>query len=48
MPENLSQEDLIKEFFINNPMRDIKHPEVVDWVVKEWKKRTGEVFRDPD
>lgn len=48
MPENLSQKELIKEFFIKNPMRDIKHPEVVDWVVKEWKKRTGEVFRDPD
>lgn len=48
MPEHLSQKELIKEFFIKNPMRDIKHPEVVDWVVKEWKKRTGEVFRDPD
>ncbi|HMV46014.1 MAG TPA: HNH endonuclease [Leptospiraceae bacterium] len=48
MRENLSQKELIKEFFIKNPMRDIKHPEVVDWVVKEWKKRTGEVFRDPD
>ena len=48
MPDNLSQKELIKEFFIKNPMRDIKHPEVVDWVVKEWKKRTGEVFRDPD
>ncbi len=43
-----SQIDLIKEFFKKNPNRDIKHPEVVDWVVAEWKKRTGEVFRDPD
>lgn len=43
-----SQIDLIMEFFKKNPNRDIPHPEVVDWVVKEWEKRTGEVFRDPD
>lgn len=44
----MTQLDLIREYFLNNPKRDIKHPEVVDWVVAEWKKRTGEVFRDPD
>lgn len=43
-----NQIDLLKEFFIKNPLRDIKHPEVVDWVVSEYKKRTGGVFRDPD
>lgn len=43
-----SQLDLIMEFFKANPNRDIAHPEVVDWVVKEWKNRTGKVFRDPD
>ncbi|MDX1958774.1 MAG: HNH endonuclease [Leptospiraceae bacterium] len=48
MHKNISQQDLIKEYFKNNPLRDIAHPEVVDWVVNEWKKRTGEVFRDPD
>lgn len=42
------QKDLIVEFFKNNPNRDIKHPEVVDWVVATYKKRTGNVFRDPD
>lgn len=42
------QQDLIIEFFKNNPNRDIKHPEVVDWVVKTYKQRTKEVFRDPD
>ncbi|PJB50739.1 MAG: HNH endonuclease, partial [Candidatus Brennerbacteria bacterium CG_4_9_14_3_um_filter_43_9] len=26
----------------------MKHPEVVDWVVFTYKKRTGKVFRDPD
>lgn len=45
---NISQNDLIKEFFINNPQRDIAHPEVVDWLVDEYKKRTGHIFRDPD
>ncbi len=42
------QKDLIIEFFKKNPNRDIKHPEVVDWVVVTYKKRTGNVFRDPD
>ncbi|MCR2059507.1 HNH endonuclease [Campylobacter helveticus] len=48
MKNNGSQLDLIMEFFKANPKRDIKHPEVVDWVVNEWQKRTGKVFRDPD
>lgn len=43
-----SQLDLIMEFFKANPKRDITHPEVVDWVVNEWHKRTGKVFRDLD
>lgn len=45
---NVVREDLIIEFFKKNPNRDIKHPEVVDWVVMTYKKRTGNVFRDPD
>ena len=45
---NHVQKDLIIEFFKKNPNRDIKHPEVVDWVVATYKKRTGNVFRDPD
>src|SRR3989338_5406437 len=45
---NHAQKDLIIEFFKKNPSRDIKHPEVVDWVVATYKKRTGNVFRDPD
>lgn len=45
---NIIQKDLIIEFFKKNPNRDIKHPEVVDWVVETYKKRTGNVFRDPD
>lgn len=45
---NVVQQDLIIKFFKKNPNRDIKHPEVVDWVVATYKKRTGNVFRDPD
>jgi len=45
---NLVQKDLLVEFFKKNQNRDIKHPEVVDWVVFTYKKRTGKVFRDPD
>ena len=44
----INQQELIKEFFISNPLRNIEHPEVVDWAVAEYEKRTGKVFRDPD
>ncbi|MDR3112080.1 MAG: HNH endonuclease [Elusimicrobiota bacterium] len=44
----ISQEELVKKFFINNPNRAIKHPEVVDYLTQEYKRLTGEVFRDPD
>jgi len=43
-----SQLDLLMEYFKKNPRRDIKHPEIVDWVTSEYYKRTGKVFRDPD
>ncbi|MCH5336275.1 MAG: HNH endonuclease [Campylobacter sp.] len=46
--KTFSQLDLIMEFFKANPNRDIAHPEVVDWVTKEYQLRTGKVFRDPD
>lgn len=45
---NIVQKDLIIEFFKKNPNRDIKHPEIVDWVVSAYKNKTGNVFRDPD
>ncbi len=48
MKQEIIQADLIMEYFRRNPNRDIEHPEVVDWVVSEYKKRTGKVFRDPD
>ncbi len=43
-----SQSELIMEYFKKHPKVDIKHPEVVDWAVATYKKRTGKVFRDPD
>lgn len=48
MNNKITQLDLIMEYFISNPNRDIEHPEVVDWAVAEYKRRTGKVFRDPD
>ena len=44
----MTQIDLIKEYFLSHPNKDIHHTEVVDWVVEQWKIRTGKVFRDPD
>lgn len=43
-----SQADLIMEYFKKHPYQNIRHPEIVDWAVAEYKKRTGEVLRDPD
>jgi len=45
---DLAQSELIKEYYIKHPNKNVKHPEIVDWAVKEWNKRTGGVFRDPD
>ena len=45
---SLSQSALLMEYFQNNPNKAISHPEIVDWATKEYLKRTGEVFRDPD
>jgi len=44
----MSQADLIMKYFKKHPRRAIEHPEIVDWVMAEYKKRTGKVFRDPD
>ncbi len=48
MNKEITQEEIIKEFYQDNPKRDIVHPEVVDWVTQEYFKRTGKIFRDPD
>lgn len=46
--KKITQAEIIMEFFQKNPKRNIQHPEIVDWVTVEYKKRTGKVFRDPD
>ena len=46
--KKVSQKDLILEYFKAHPNEEIPHPEVVDWAVEEYKKRTGKVLRDPD
>lgn len=51
MTDNLSditQSELVFEFYQNNPNRDIQHQEAVDWLTSEYTKRTGKTFRDPD
>jgi len=44
----ISQNEVIKEYFLKNPNRDIAHPEIVDWAVSEYENKTGLKLRDPD
>lgn len=44
----MTQEELIKKYFLEHPNKHISHPEVVDFVTEEYKNRTGKVMRDPD
>ncbi|WP_424945731.1 HNH endonuclease [Candidatus Spongiihabitans sp.] len=44
----ITQKELVVGYFKDNPSREIKHAEIVDWLIAEYKKRTSEVFRDPD
>lgn len=48
MARKITQRDIILEFYKQNPNRDILHPEIVDWAIMEYTKRTGKTFRDPD
>ena len=42
----VSQVDLIKQYFTENPNRNIADPEIVDWVTTEYEKLTGGKFGD--
>ena len=44
----ISQIGLLMEYFRNNPNKDIPHPLIVAWALKEFTKRTGHVYADPD
>ena len=46
--KQISQKDLLIEFYRKNPNRDIPHFEIVPQVMKEYQKNTGKVFADPD
>lgn len=46
--KEITQQELLIEFYKANPNRNIEHPEIVDWVTSEYYKRTGKIFRDPD
>ena len=46
--KQISQKDLLIEFYTKNPNRDIPHFEVVPLVMKEYRKYTRRVFADPD
>jgi len=46
--KNITQTEIIKEYFIKNPNRDFHHKEVVLRIAREYKKRTGKVFADTD
>ena len=48
MTKKITQTELVMEYFMTHPNRDIEHPEVVDWFTKEYQERTGGTFRDPD
>ena len=48
MTKKITQTKLVMEYFMTHPNRDIEHPEVVDWLTKEYQERTGGTFRDPD
>jgi len=43
-----TQSGIVKEFFRNNPNRDIDHRESVPWLEAEYRRRTGKPFRDVD
>jgi predicted restriction endonuclease len=46
--KNISQKDILIEFYTKKPNIDIPHSEIVPQVMKEYKKNTGKVFADPD
>lgn len=46
--KKISQIDLIKEYYKKNSLKDIHHKKAVEWLMSEYKKRTGNVFADPD
>lgn len=46
--DEATQDKIIREYFLNNRKKEIPHEIVVPWLMREYKKRTGKVFADPD
>ena len=46
--EEITQADLVMEYFTSHPNRDIPHSEIVPWLTSEYEKRNGKPFADPD
>ena len=44
----MTQASITRDFYIQNPNRDIPHKEAVDAIEIAYKNATGEKFRDPD
>ncbi len=39
--------ELILEYFVNHPNKELKHGPVVDWVTEQWLKEQDKPPRDP-
>ncbi|MFH1231502.1 MAG: hypothetical protein V1709_08420, partial [Planctomycetota bacterium] len=48
MKKDLVQSDLIMEYFKKHPRKEIKHPEIVDWVVTEYNAEIGQFISKED
>ncbi len=46
--KKVTQADLVMEYFMSHPNRDIPHNEIVPWLLSEHEKRSGKPFADPD
>jgi len=44
----ITQESLVREFYENRPNEDITVSEAVDWIMAEYRTRTGKRFWHPD
>lgn len=46
--DEITQSELVMEYFKLNSGRDISHSEIVPWLMEEYQNRTGRRFADPD
>jgi len=43
-----SQTEIVKQYFIEHPNTSVEHKDCVQWMMSEYRERTGKVFADPD